>query len=268
MTAHEVNNIIIFSQEGEDIILYHMLKNVGVSNIRWIDVGANDPIIISVTKFFSIWGGRGLNVEPQPRYIKLLNDDRPNDINVQAGISDKDGTLMLHGDGTGATFDIQNGDTQKDIRIEVPVMTMTNLCDKFIEPQAEIHFLKIDVEGWERQCLLGLDFTKYRPWIICVESMKPGTDIPAHEEWEGIILSNGYILAGMGGINRYYVAKERREVINDYKSLDELKEQYSITHYGEYELQIKALRLLRSRWLRPARAVYHGVRKIGGLLSK
>ena len=47
--------LMIFSQDDEDLILYHVLKNV--SKIRWIDVGANDPVYASVTKFFSMWGG-------------------------------------------------------------------------------------------------------------------------------------------------------------------------------------------------------------------
>lgn len=48
--------LLSFSQECEDIILHHMLRDVK-EPIRWIDVGANDPIDISVTKFFSLRGG-------------------------------------------------------------------------------------------------------------------------------------------------------------------------------------------------------------------
>lgn len=49
--------LLIFSQDDEDLILYHALKNI--NKVRWIDVGANDPINASVTKFFSlrgVWG--------------------------------------------------------------------------------------------------------------------------------------------------------------------------------------------------------------------
>ena len=48
--------LMSFAQEKEDIILYQLLQNIN-EPIRWIDVGANDPIDISVTKFFSVRGG-------------------------------------------------------------------------------------------------------------------------------------------------------------------------------------------------------------------
>ena len=47
--------LISFSSEKEDIILYHVLHDV--ANVFWIDVGANEPIENSVTRFFSIRGG-------------------------------------------------------------------------------------------------------------------------------------------------------------------------------------------------------------------
>ena len=49
--------LISFSTEKEDIILYHVLK--AVKKVFGVDVGANDPIYGSVTKFFSIRGGWG-----------------------------------------------------------------------------------------------------------------------------------------------------------------------------------------------------------------
>ncbi len=47
--------LLIFSQDDEDLILYHVLKNI--EKICWIDAGANHPVHASVTKFFSLRGG-------------------------------------------------------------------------------------------------------------------------------------------------------------------------------------------------------------------
>ena len=44
-----------YAQELEDIILYSVLKDV--KQIFYIDVGANDPIALSVTHFFYLRGG-------------------------------------------------------------------------------------------------------------------------------------------------------------------------------------------------------------------
>ena len=49
--------MLSFAQLNEDIILYHLLGGKEMpSNVFWIDVGANDPLFLSVTKFFSMRG--------------------------------------------------------------------------------------------------------------------------------------------------------------------------------------------------------------------
>lgn len=221
--------LLSFAQEQEDIILYHMLKNVD-GPIRYIDVGANDPVYLSVTKFFANRGGKGVNVEPQHGYIEKLDLDRPKDINIEAGISNKPGTLELYGDGTGATFDSKL--VQAEAAHQVPVITLESLCKQYIPPETDVHFLKIDVEGFERQCLEGADFKKYRPWIVCMESTLPGTDIPAWDEWESILLSQEYVFVGMSGINRYYVAKEKVNDLNEFCSAEQLHDKYEILIYS------------------------------------
>jgi hypothetical protein len=68
-----------------------------------------------------------------------------------------------------------------------------------------IHFCKIDVEGFERSVLEGMDFNVHRPWIMLLESTVPGTSAPSHAEWEDLLIGNGYAFAHSYGINRYYV---------------------------------------------------------------
>ena len=58
-----------------------------------MDVGANDPDQNSVTKLFYLAGWRGINIEPNPDMIELLEKNRPEDTNLKVGISDKPGTL-------------------------------------------------------------------------------------------------------------------------------------------------------------------------------
>ncbi len=220
-----METVYSFSQEYEDVILYHLLRDVK-EPIRYIDVGANDPIYLSVTKFFSLRGGSGINIEPQHELIEKLNKDRPNDINLEVGVSDKPGTLKLYGTGTGASFDSEI--TRERNSREVPIVILADVCNQYVAQQTAIHFLKIDVEGFEKQCLEGMDFKNYRPWIVCMESTKPGTDIPAWEPWENILLSQGYEFLGMNGINRYYVAKETKSRINEFRNVDQLQDMYEI----------------------------------------
>ena len=69
----------------------------------------------------------------------------------------------------------------------------------------EIKFCKIDVEGSERNVLLGYDFINYRPKVFCVESTIPAILIPCHDLFEDILLKNDYSFAYQYKINRYYI---------------------------------------------------------------
>lgn len=229
-TEKSSNQLISFAQDREDIILYHLLRDVP-EPIRWIDVGANDPVHISVTKFFSVRGGSGVNIEPQMSCYERLCNDRPADINLNAGISNESGTLTLFGTGEMATFDAAD---PAALGVSVPVMTLTSVCEQYPEISACTHFLKIDVEGWERQCLEGMDFMRFRPWILCIESSVPGTDIPSYDVWEHIVLQNGYLPACTSGINRYYIATEHKRALAEFRDANELDTIYDIVSHDRF----------------------------------
>lgn len=218
-------NLYSFAQEYEDIILYHMLKNV-TEPIYYIDVGANDPIALSVTKFFYLRGGHGINIEPQHELIEKLNADRPNDVNLEVGVGNQLGSLKLYGTGTTASFD-SNINRENSVK-EVPILTLKDICNRYLSENDSIHFLKIDVEGFEKQCLEGMDFQTFRPWIVCMESTEPGTDIPSWATWENLLLSQGYDFVGMNGINRYYVSEESQEKLNEFCNEVQLQSLYEI----------------------------------------
>ena len=93
-----------------------------------------------------------------------------------------------------------------------------------------ISFLKIDVEGAEEGVLNGADFVRYRPWIVVMESTRPNTDVPSYMEWEQILLSQQYHFAFSYGVNRYYVADEKKELDERFLSPQELRKLYRIYH--------------------------------------
>jgi hypothetical protein len=76
-----------------------------------------------------------------------------------------------------------------------------------------IHFLKIDVEGFEKNVLKGMDFVNFRPWILLIEATKPNTQETNYHHWEPLVLSSNYSFAYYDGLNRFYVANEKRELL-------------------------------------------------------
>ena len=72
----------------------------------------------------------------------------------------------------------------------------------------EIDFLKVDVEGAEADVLAGGDFKRFRPKVIVVEAVAPGSGEPAWQDWEPMLLAQGYRFALFDTLNRFYVAEE------------------------------------------------------------
>lgn len=198
-----------YAQEQEDLIIAGILKDVKKG--FYVDVGAYSPDVYSVTKLFYEQGWNGINIEPLPEMYTEFCTKRERDINLNIGISNKRGKMIFHTDGMASTLSetvvAESNLTFKDVEIDVE--TLTSIIDD-VQPQ-EIHFLKIDVEGYERQVLEGYDF-RIRPWVICMESTKPNTEIPCYDEWENILIKHGYVLKQAHGINRFYVDSERNWV--------------------------------------------------------
>jgi hypothetical protein len=100
----------------------------------------------------------------------------------------------------------------------VPVTTL----NKVLEERAleEITILTIDVEGFEKQVLESIDLRRHRPRVIVVEACLPGTEIPSYEAWEGLRLRAGYAPAMSDALNRYYVPRDRVDLLERFIHVD------------------------------------------------
>lgn len=213
-------------KDMEDIILYHVLKEE--DNIFYIDIGSNDPFTGSVTRLLYERGGRGINIEPQEEYFTLMLSERPEDINLCIGIGEKEERRVLHIQGGLSTLKKENVLFHKCNEREITILPLKSVCDTYIKEEQVISFLKIDVEGAEKEVLMGADFTKYRPYIILIESTLPNTNIPCYGEWEYILFQNHYHYVYTCGVNRYYVADEVMHLDKRFRHIDRIEDFYNI----------------------------------------
>jgi FkbM family methyltransferase len=204
--------IISYAQTREDVLLWRVLHNV--SRGFYIDVGAHDPTALSVTRAFYDHGWHGINVEPNLLHAKKLRKERPRDLTLEVALGHRPGmaTFYEFGDTGFSTLVKEIADEHiavgfKATERRVPVTTLAAVLDDLGDQQA--HFLKIDVEGYERQVLRGADFTKVRPWIVLIKATRPVTSIPSYGIWEPILLEASYEFVYFDGLNRFYVAEER-----------------------------------------------------------
>ena len=207
--------MISYAQNFEDVMLNRALKDV--ENGFYVDVGAWDPDRETVTRHFYEKGWRGINIEPVPTYRKALEASRSRDINlfVAAGAVEGQSKLtVLEGTGMSGlshTLDETVGATDSASIIDVEVRTLGSILNQYAPEN--IHFLKIDCEGAEFDVITGLDLSAHRPWIILVEAITPITRLASHSQWEPKLLSSGYNFAYFDGLNRFYTAQERSELL-------------------------------------------------------
>ncbi|MBL8030705.1 MAG: FkbM family methyltransferase [Candidatus Doudnabacteria bacterium] len=213
---------ISYSQNKEDIILQGFFPDI--KNGFYVDVGANHPVDLSVTKLFYEKGWRGINVEPNAYLYGKIVADRNRDVNLNIGIADKATMLTLReypeGDGL-STFQPESQKayenktseyhkfTEKHVDRKVAVRPLKDVLAEYAENKT-INFMSIDVEGFEYQVIRGNDWEKFRPQVICIEANH------IVQDWRPLLLEAHYKLAFFDGLNNYYVADECSELAENF----------------------------------------------------
>jgi FkbM family methyltransferase len=221
----------LFAQNFEDLYLYRLFS--GVDKGFYIDVGAWHPTLDNVTAIFYEQGWRGINIEPVKEIYAILQEQRSEDINLclaVVGSSDTSSVPMLViGDNPcetgqhcvnnslpGDQVSVPEGTPPISTRL-VSASTLREIINKYAMLQP-ISFLKIDIEGYEYQALLGLDLPSLRdesrPQVIVLEATLPDTRLssPCRPKCRTILEENDYRYLFFDGLNDYYCVQAKYDV--------------------------------------------------------
>jgi FkbM family methyltransferase len=208
-------SFVSYAQNLEDVMLRRVFRDV--ENGFYVDVGAWEPDIDSVTKAFYEAGWRGINIEPGPVFFRLAQR-RPRDINLQLAIGAREGRLPLHvhhsddtvlGTSTlqaGIPSDTQSGHLQIE-ECEVEVRTLAQVLDAHAAGQ-HIHFLKIDAEGAEHEILQGAHWQRHRPELLVIEATRPNSPERNDAVWTPLLVAAGYRAVWFDGLNAWFLREE------------------------------------------------------------
>jgi FkbM family methyltransferase len=248
-----------YTQNLED---YHLsLAFAGQKTGTYVDVGAGHPVADNVSFWFYERGWRGVAVEPQAGLAGLYARLRPRDTAVCGLIGRHNGTIdfhlvdRLHGFSTTVEHIARQAEKfgVGYCTLTMPVMTLAQLCAE--HELDEIDFLNIDVEGGEADVIQGADWQRYRPKVVVIEAVMPGTGAPAWAEWEPFLLAQGYRFALFDTLNRFYVADEHPDIFTRLPSerapWDKVRHMYEIGRAPEnpsHPDHALALELTRGFW--------------------
>lgn len=207
---------ISYAQNFEDVMLWRALKHIDKG--CYVDIGAQHPVVHSVSKAFYEHGWRGVHLEPVPYYADLLRTDRPDETVMQIALSDTEGFVELNvipDTGLSTVVDKHAVDHAKlgfkSQKLKVKTLPLSKALQSL--NGKDVHWLKIDVEGLEESVLRGWDSKVLRPWVLVVEATLPMTQDLSHEIWDPIVAAAGYQFVYFDGLNRFYVANEHNELL-------------------------------------------------------
>ncbi len=207
-----------FSQQGEDLVLYHALRDVlKIARATYMDVGAAHPVQASNTYLLYFSGDRGLLVEPNPMYCGLLRRQRPRDTVLQAGIGVTEQTEanyyeikehpMLNTFSAETVERLQTGKPESVVArtVRMPLVNINRAIREHLGRAPDL--LSTDVEGLDYDILKTLDLSQFRPGIICAEGVPVSAGGPS--PIMAYLTSQGYLLRGGSMVNSIFVDGRR-----------------------------------------------------------
>lgn len=218
---------ISHAQNGEDVRAWRALEDV--DEPFYVEVGASDPVVDSLTASLSALGWRGVLVEPEPSIAQRLREARPRDVVVAAAAHSSSGVLSFsyadkRGQGQVSAGPVADAREHDQVQISVPAVRLADVLDD-VAP-SDVHFMSIDVEGHEADALLGLGLDRWRPWVLCIEATRPDSRTPSWEGWHPLLVEADYHFVAFDGLNRWYVSAEHRDladrVAEPHNVLDEM----------------------------------------------
>jgi FkbM family methyltransferase len=175
---------VTFSQCGEDLIVEQALAALGRANVRYLDIGANDPVRLSNTYRLYMHGCSGACVEPIPALAAKIRRVRPRDICIEAAIAGRSSDAVRF-----FVFDPPELSTfvEADARkresdgsghiaeeLEIPVLGINELLAERLDFVPD--FASLDIEGLDFDVLANWDFSRFRPPVLSVETVVHSKD--------------------------------------------------------------------------------------------
>jgi FkbM family methyltransferase len=203
-----------YAQVCEDLIVADIFKHLRIERPTYLDIGAHDPVFCNNTYLFYEGGSRGVLVEPNPALTAKIRRVRPEDTVLEVGVGARGEDVVadyyvIAGQGERNTFSLE---VVKRLQAEFGEQVLAGVIKrKLVDvnrilaehfPKRAPDFISTDTEGYDLTILRSLDFERFRPRVLCVETLT-GTSPDARIL--DLMRSNDYEVHGGTFVNTVFV---------------------------------------------------------------
>lgn len=207
---------VSYAQAGEDLIVQYLFDSLKIDKPTYLEIGTNQPVLCNNTYNFYIKGCFGVCVEPDINMVNLIKTKRPKDIILNVGIGNTESAAStfylfpkaVNGWSTFSKEEALSRAKKTNVNftpVQVELTSINSIIKQYFNPHP--NFISLDTEGWDLTILKTLDFKKYKPEVICVETITFGYLNNTEEKISSIsefMHSNGYITYADTHINTIY----------------------------------------------------------------
>lgn len=175
LEKHEMKFYGLCNEDAALICLVQMVWH-GNFNIKYLEIGCNDPVHDNNSFNLYRLGARGVLVDPLPGLQDLVYWMRPEDKFFQVAVSEKSSDAkmtfyMSDAEQLGSLnehhhekFALKKAHNIKEIEVDV-----VGINDLIAQIGYTPECLLIDAEGEDEKILYGIDYSRYKPAIIMAE---------------------------------------------------------------------------------------------------
>lgn len=204
-----------FGEFGEDIFINRFFKNI--NNGFYVDVGCYHPHKGSLTNLLYKRGWSGMNIDISKTSIDLFNLIRKKDINLNCAISNFIGETNFYENSliNQQNSLIKNNNNQSEKKISCFTL------DKILEKHKinNLDYLNVDVEGNELNVIKSINFKKYKPLLISIESNDIILEDYLKDDTFNHLVDNEYVFINKIGVTNIFVHKTYKTKISELISI-------------------------------------------------
>lgn len=179
-----------YAQHGEDEFILNILDEYDLTDSIYVDVGSNQPTVLSNTYLFYRHGYTGITIDANPEHRRLTQIVRPKDTHLVIGCAEEP-SIMEFRHHVASVLSGFTDAVQEPIAIEhIGVMPLDIVMASF--HYHSVFLLSIDVEGMDFAVLKGGLKTLERTLFLLVEENTADPEMRRFIEERGFVIINQF----------------------------------------------------------------------------